>query len=396
MEAVMRLRRRGGGAGSLHNSWGGSAAWLLLTADSNIIDDLIEKQGGGGWRKRREEEGQDEGGEKERKRERERRSLQWEKFTCSPCAQSHSWGHWCERRGFQVFTRTSFPPISHPHTRSTLPLSSSSSPLVCSSSNTNNNQSFCLFVPFSSTLLLREWFSLAILRPPRLEYPRTPPGAHDLTSAHLLSSSSDATRTSTAASDALWGNITRRGKTWFFAQRQRQQRQTRPKRATPWVWKPTQSPTTTSPSRRRWAGQSFWCKCLVLIVQWLSGEVVSLRHVLFLWTSTCWVWLFLFSALRLFFNFLKGSNKEVVDIKKWKRGYSERKWSFTLGKWIWILLFYFSSRVSMLGIDFPQVRMIGSIKHPQYKSIKISTFSHFYFFVDSDVISRVFNLLLNC
>lgn len=86
------------------NSWGESAAWLRLTADCNIIDDLIEKQ--------EEAEEVDErrwagGGHRE---EGERRAPMRKKFTCSSSAQSHSWGHWCERRGFLFFTRTSFPP----------------------------------------------------------------------------------------------------------------------------------------------------------------------------------------------------------------------------------------------------------------------------------------------
>lgn len=99
----------------LRSSWGGSAAWLRLTADSIIIDDLIEKQ-------REEEEGEHGGGEGNHGREeRGRRAPMKEKFTYSFSAQSRSWGHWCERRGFSVFTRTSFPPVSHPHARSTPP-----------------------------------------------------------------------------------------------------------------------------------------------------------------------------------------------------------------------------------------------------------------------------------
>ena len=142
---------------------------------------------------------------------------------------------WAQR--LSVFTRTSFPPITLTH-GALPPLTFSLAACLC-------------FFPFPFPPFY-EWFSLAEAK---RRYPRIPrrlrPPRHDLTaSAHLLRSSSrSATRTFTAASDALGGNITPRRKTWSCVQP--------PRPPSTWVWKLTQSQTTTFPSRRRWVEQKF-------------------------------------------------------------------------------------------------------------------------------------------
>lgn len=214
---------------SLRSSWGGSAAWLRLTADSNIIDDLIEKQ--------REEEGEDErggGGRAQAGGERETSSNEGKVYLFFPRTVPQLRAlMWAQRLPSFYAHFFSPPSLTRTHGAHVHLLTFSSLARAAAFL-------FLLSPPFY------EWFSLV---KPVPTFHRIP---HVLrTSAHL-SSSSNATRTFTAASGALWGSITRPGKTWSFAQQQHQ-----PERRSTWVWKLTQSPTTTFPSRRRWVSVDF-------------------------------------------------------------------------------------------------------------------------------------------
>lgn len=205
---------KAGGGGGGEGAWGGGRRESERESDRDR------------HREREREE------EKEREREGKREAPMRESLLVLPQRGPTAEGIDVSAEAFSFYAHLFPPPISHPHTRST---KYTVSPLVFSACLVF----FLSFFPFPP---FYEWFSLVKLL--RLYYLRIA-RAHDLTSAHLLSSSSNATRTLTAASGALGGNISRRGKTWYFAQQ-------RPKRASPWVWKLTQSPTTASPSRRRW------------------------------------------------------------------------------------------------------------------------------------------------